>query len=62
MDTSVMVRISRLDAPFWGVLVVGLFCAGALGCLGVGLVAARTSPMTAEVMTTDHCPPPRDLP
>jgi hypothetical protein len=59
MEMTAMVRLARLDAPFWGYLLVGLFSLGSLGCFG--LAAAQVAPPDAEIMTTDNCPPPADL-
>ncbi len=52
---------ARWDAPFWASLLIGLFALGALGCFGFAAAAQASSTPNAEILTTDHCPPPADL-
>ncbi|MBX3259274.1 MAG: hypothetical protein KIS78_27925 [Labilithrix sp.] len=56
-----MIRSARRDAPFWAFLLVGLLMAGAFGCFGVAMAAQASPPPDAEILTTDHCPPPAEL-
>ena len=52
---------ARWDAPFWGFLLIGVFALGALGCFGFAAAAQARSTSSAEILTTDHSPPPADL-
>ncbi|MBX3201271.1 MAG: hypothetical protein KF894_24250 [Labilithrix sp.] len=61
MDTSATIRSARWDAPFWAFLLAGLLLAGAFGCFGVAIAAQASPPPDAEILTTDHCPPPAEL-
>ncbi|MBX3209880.1 MAG: hypothetical protein KF764_32925 [Labilithrix sp.] len=56
-----MIRSARLDAPFWAALLLGLLAAGTLGCFGLAAAAQASAPADAEILTTDHCPPPAEL-
>lgn len=44
---------ARFDAPFWGIVVLGLLTLGVFGCLTVGLAAMR-APQQAEILDTNH--------
>jgi hypothetical protein len=51
----------RFDAPFWVAVLVGLFSLSSLGCFGLAAIVQAEAPAPAAVMSTDDCPPPRDL-
>jgi hypothetical protein len=55
-----MTRVARLDAPFWALLLVGLFSVGSLGCFVIA-EAAQVSHGRADILTTDNFPPPTGL-
>jgi hypothetical protein len=50
----------KLDATFWGYLLVAVFSLASIGCFGVAAAHSR-APASAEILTTDNCPPPSDL-
>jgi hypothetical protein len=56
-----MIRHARWDAPFWALLLVGVFSIGSLGCFGLAAAAQASMLGEAEILTTDNCPPPADL-
>ena len=56
-----MLRSRRLDGPFWAVLLAGALGVGTLAFFGLAAAVQDRPIPDAAIMTTDHCPPPRDL-
>jgi len=55
-----MPNIKHLDAPFWVMLLVGLFSLGSLGFFGIAAASQRPT-VEADILDTDDFQPPTDL-
>ncbi|MBX3187001.1 MAG: hypothetical protein KF819_08300 [Labilithrix sp.] len=46
-------EMGRFDAPFWVILLTGMFLVGSLGCFGLAAAAQGAAEGAPAIMTVD---------